>query len=91
MIKQIYDTWIVQMKNISSILTRTVNAVISYVPDRPPRQFLPDASVRSVESGLPSCSQGNSWITAFTWVKTSTAWQRSNLYYSISQLRISIN
>ncbi|MDD5343721.1 MAG: pyruvate formate lyase family protein, partial [Smithella sp.] len=70
---QVYDAWIIQMKTIFSILARMVNAARTFAPQFTPRPFLSAISERSVESGLdvnePSISQGNSWITAFTWVE----------------------
>ncbi|PKN37060.1 MAG: formate acetyltransferase, partial [Deltaproteobacteria bacterium HGW-Deltaproteobacteria-2] len=71
--EQVYDAWILQMKTIFSILTRMVNMGRKYAPRFTPRPFLSGISERSVESGMdvnePSISQGNSWITAFTWVE----------------------
>jgi pyruvate-formate lyase len=71
--EQVYDAWILQMKTIFSILARMVNASRAIAADVTPRPFLSAISERSVESGLdvmtPSLSQGNSWITAFTWVE----------------------
>jgi pyruvate-formate lyase len=61
------------MKTIFSILTRMVNLARMIGPQFSPRPYLSAISERSVESGLevmdPSLSQGNSWITAFTWVE----------------------
>ena len=71
--EQVYDAWILQMKTIFSVLTRMVNMGRKYAPRFTPRPFLSGISERSVESGMdvnePSISQGNSWITAFTWVE----------------------
>jgi pyruvate-formate lyase len=71
--EQVYDAWITQMKTIFSTITRMVNAARAYAPEFTPRPFLSAVSERSIESGLdvntPSLSQGNSWITAFTWVE----------------------
>jgi pyruvate-formate lyase len=71
--EQVYDAWITQMKTIFSILTRMVNLARMIGPQFSPRPYLSAISERSVESGLevmdPSISQGNSWITAFTWVE----------------------
>jgi pyruvate-formate lyase len=71
--EQVYDAWIVQMKTIFSSIVRPVNRARSLASKMTPRPYLSAISERSVESGLevmePSISQGNSWITAFTWVE----------------------
>ena len=70
---EFYDAWLIQMKTIFSTLTRIVGYSRKMAPIIGPRPFLSGISERSVESGLdvnePSISQGNSWITAFTWVE----------------------
>jgi pyruvate-formate lyase len=71
--EQVYDAWLVQMKTIFSTIVRPVNRARRLASELTPRPFLSAVSERSVESGLevmdPSISQGNSWITAFTWVE----------------------
>ncbi|MDI6741111.1 MAG: pyruvate formate lyase family protein [Smithella sp.] len=70
---QVYDAWLLQMKTIFSTLVRIVNYSRFVAQIYTPRPFLSGISERSVESGQdvndPSISQGNSWITAFTWVE----------------------
>ena len=71
--EQVYDAWVTQMKTIFSTIVRPVNRARRLASELTPRPFLSAVSERSVESGLevmdPSISQGNSWITAFTWVE----------------------
>jgi pyruvate-formate lyase len=71
--EQVYAAWITQMKTIFSIAARAMNRARILGAELTPRPFLSAVSERSVESGLdvcdPSISQGNSWITAFTWVE----------------------
>jgi len=71
--EQVYDAWITQMKTIFSIAVRIMNYTRKNSADFCPRPYLSSISERSIESGkdvmTPELSQGNSWITAFTFVE----------------------
>jgi pyruvate-formate lyase len=70
---QFYDAWITQMKTIFSVSVRTMNFTRYESKNYCPRPYLSAISERSVESGKdvndPLVSQGNSWITCFTFVE----------------------